>query len=129
NPSSIAQKAALAAVQGPQDFPVKMKEAFLPRRDYILKELASIDNVTCVVPKGAFYVFPNLSAYYGKKFNGKVIEGSVMMADYLLEEALLATVPGAAFGAEAFVRFSFATSMEIIEEGMKRLKKALADLV
>jgi len=73
-------------------------------------------------------VFPNFSAYYGKNFKGKVIDGSVAMADYLLEEALLATVPGAAFGAEPFVRFSFATSMEIIEEGMKRLKKALADL-
>ena len=128
NASSIAQKAALAAVVGPQDFPVMMKEAYLPRRDYIIKELVSIDKVTCVVPRGAFYVFPNLSAYYGKKFNGKVIDGSVMMADYLLEEALLATVPGAAFGAEAFVRFSFATSMEVIAEGMKRLKKALADL-
>ncbi|MDH4321555.1 MAG: pyridoxal phosphate-dependent aminotransferase [Desulfobulbaceae bacterium] len=128
NPSSIAQKAALAAVRGPQDFPLMMKDAYLPRRDYIVKELTAIDKVTCVVPRGAFYVFPNLSAYYGKQFKGKVIDGSVMMADYLLEEALLATVPGAAFGAEPFVRFSFATSMAVIEEGMKRLRKALADL-
>ncbi len=128
NPSSIAQKAALAAVRGPQDFPVMMKEAFLPRRDRIVEALTAIAGVSCVVPKGAFYVFPNFAAYYGKSFKGKVIDGSVAMADYLLEEAQLATVPGAAFGADAFVRFSFATSMEIIEAGMRRLREALAGL-
>jgi len=128
NPSSVAQKAALAAVRGPQEFPRQMKEAFLPRRDRMIQGLTAIDGVSCVVPKGAFYVFPNLSAYYGKTFNGQVIDGSVAMSDYLLEEALLATVPGAAFGAEAFVRFSFATSMEVIEEGLKRLRDALSRL-
>jgi aspartate aminotransferase len=77
---------------------------------------------------GAFYVFPNFSAYFGKTFNGKVIDGSVALADYFLDEARVATVPGAAFGADAFVRFSFATSMEVIEEGMERIRKALAAL-
>jgi aspartate aminotransferase len=129
NASSVAQRAALAAVAGSQDFPVHMKEAFLPRRDLIIQELTAIPSVTCVRPKGAFYVFPNFSAYYGlatKK--GMKIEGSVAMADYLLEEALLATVPGAAFGCDQFIRFSFATSAETIKEGMRRLVKALADL-
>jgi aspartate aminotransferase len=128
NPSSVAQKAALAAVSGSQNFPVEMKEAFLPRRDLIIRELTSIPKVTCVVPKGAFYVFPNFSAYFGLSAEGMKIDGSVAMADYLLEKALLATVPGAAFGCDQFVRFSFATKVEIIAEGMKRLKKALADL-
>jgi aspartate aminotransferase len=128
NPSSVAQKAALAAVAGPQDFPVEMTKAFLPRRDLIIRELTSIRHVTCVVPKGAFYVFPNLSAYFGRSAEGKKIDGSVAMADYLLEKALLATVPGAAFGCDQFVRFSFATKAETIAEGMKRLKNALADL-
>lgn len=128
NPSSVAQRAALAAVSGPQDFPAMMKESFLPRRDYIISEMTSIPDVTCVVPKGAFYVFPNLSAYFGKSYDGKVIEGSVDMSAYLLEKSFMATVPGAAFGADEFVRFSFAASMDDIKEGMKRLKEAIANL-
>lgn len=128
NPTSIAQKAALAAISGPQDFPVMMRDAFVPRLDFIMAALCAIPGVTCVRPKGAFYVFPNVSAYYGRKFQGKTMAGSVDLADYLLEEALLATVPGAAFGADNFIRFSFATSMEIIAEGMKRLAEALGRL-
>ena len=128
NASSIAQKAALAAVTGPQDFPAKMKESFLPRRDFIISELRGIDNISCVVPDGAFYVFPNMSAYYGKSFQGNKISGSVDMSAYLLEESFMATVPGAAFGSDEFVRFSFAASMDSIKEGMKRLKEALAKL-
>ncbi|MFC1524705.1 pyridoxal phosphate-dependent aminotransferase [Thermodesulfobacteriota bacterium] len=125
NPSSIAQKAALAAVSGPQDFHATMKEAFLPRRDFMVSDLTALPDVTCVNPHGAFYVFPNFSAYYGKSFKGKQINNSVDFADYLLDEALLATVPGAAFGADEFIRISFATSMEILQEGMNRLRKAL----
>ncbi len=128
NPSSVAQKAALAAVAGPQDFAEMMTEAFLPRRDFIINALISNEGITCVVPKGAFYVFPNFSAYYGRSFNDKKIGNSLEMADYLLDKALLAIVPGAAFGADDFIRFSFATSMEVITEGMKRLKDALAKL-
>ncbi len=128
NPSSISQKAALAAVTGPQDFPATMLKAFLPRRDFFVADLRSIEGVSCVNPKGAFYVFPNFSAYFGKSFKGKVIANSVDLADYFLDEAQVASVPGAAFGADAFVRFSFATSMEVIKEGMTRIKKALANL-
>jgi len=128
NPSSVAQKAALAAVSGPQDFPGRMKEAFVPRLDYILNALAEIPGVTCVKPSGAFYVFPNVSAYFGKSFKGKKITGSLELADYLLDEALIAAVPGVAFGADRFIRFSFATSMPVIEEGMRRFKAALNNL-
>lgn len=125
NPCAPAQYAALAALTGPQDFPRTMTESFLPRRDFFVSDLESIPGVSCVNPKGAFYVFPNFSAYYGRSFKGKKIEGSVAMADYFLDEAQVASVPGAAFGADAFVRFSFATSMEVIREGMERIKQAL----
>lgn len=128
NPCAPAQYAALAALTGPQDFPGFMKEAFLPRRDFFVQDLETIEGVTCVNPKGAFYVFPNFSAYYDKSFNGNKIDGSVAMADYFLDEAQVASVPGAAFGADDFVRFSFATSMDVIEDGMERIKRALAAL-
>ena len=128
NPCAPAQYAALAALTGPQNFPQIMTGAFLPRRDFFVEDLESIEGVSCVKPKGAFYVFPNFSAYYGKSFQDKVISDSVAMADYFLDEAQVASVPGAAFGADDFVRFSFATSMEVIAEGMERIKKALAAL-
>ncbi len=129
NPSSVAQRAALAAVSGTQDFPVRMRDSFLPRRDYIIEELTSISGINCVVPSGAFYVFPNFSAYYSKSYKRKVIDGSVAMSEYLLEESHMATVPGIAFGSDNFIRFSFAASMKEIEEGMHRLKEALSYLL
>jgi len=128
NPCAPAQYAALAALTGPQDFPLTMRQAFLPRRDFFVEDLRSIPGVTCVNPRGAFYVFPNFSAYYGRSFQGKVIGDSVALADYFLDEAKVASVPGAAFGADAFIRFSFATSLEIIQEGMQRIKDALGRL-
>lgn len=128
NASSVSQKAALAALNGPQDFPRTMRKAFTERLAYIMGALNGIPDLTCVAPKGAFYVFPNFSAYYGREFQGKKINNSVDMADFLLDEALIASVPGAAFGTDDFVRFSFAASMAVIEEGMRRLSKALASL-
>lgn len=128
NPATMAQYAALTALTGPQDFPATMREAFLPRRDFFVNALRAIPGVSCVMPQGAFYVFPNFSSSYGKKFQGKAISNSVEMADYFLDEALVASVPGAAFGSDAFVRFSFATSMEVIKKGMERIEKALAAL-
>ncbi|MBV5317338.1 MAG: pyridoxal phosphate-dependent aminotransferase [Desulfobulbaceae bacterium] len=128
NPAAPSQYAALAALTGSQDFPGQLREAFLPRRAFFVRELQAIKGVTCVNPMGAFYVFPNFSAYFGKTFQGKVIEGSVALADYFLSEAKVASVPGAAFGADAFIRFSFATSMAVIEEGMARIRQALAAL-
>jgi aspartate aminotransferase len=128
NPAAPSQFAALAALTGPQDFPRQLREAFIPRRAFFVEALESITGVSCVTPMGAFYVFPNFSAYYGKTFNGQIIDGSVALADYFLGEAKVASVPGAAFGADAFIRFSFATSMENIIKGMDRIKKALAAL-
>ena len=128
NPSAPAQYAALAALTGPQDFPRTMVEAFAPRRRYFVEALRRIEGVGCVEPSGAFYVFPNFSAYYGKRFEGRTIHGSVDLADYFLDQAQVASVPGAAFGADEFVRFSFATSLEVIEKGMARIEQALAAL-
>ena len=128
NPAAPSQYAALAALTGPQEFPRLLRQSFLPRRAYILEALRAIKGVSCVTPMGAFYVFPNLSAYYGRSFNGKKIGGSLDLADYLLDQAMIATIPGIAFGADDFIRFSFATSMEVIQEGMRRLKKALDGL-
>lgn len=129
NPSSVAQYAALAAVTGPQDFPGVMRQAFLPRREYMVNTLRTMPGVTCVQPAGAFYVFPNMASYYGRSFGGKPITGSVDLSEFLLDEALVAVVPGAAFGADQFIRFSFATAMEVIEEGLRRVNTALAKLI
>ncbi|MDY0390427.1 pyridoxal phosphate-dependent aminotransferase [Desulfobulbus oligotrophicus] len=128
NPAAPSQYAALAALTGPQEFPHLLREAFIPRRSYIVEALDALPGVTCVAPMGAFYVFPNFSAYYGRSFRGTTIDGSVSLADYFLSEAQVASVPGAAFGADDFVRFSFATSMDIIEKGMVRIQQALAAL-
>ena len=129
NPTAISQKAAVEAINGPQDEVEKMRAEFERRRGYIVGRLAAMKGVTCPNPGGAFYVFPNLSSYFGKKWGDKVIQGSVDLSAYLLEEAHIATVPGAAFGEDACVRFSFATSQELIAKGMDRLEEGLAKLV
>lgn len=128
NPVAISQYAALSALTGPQDAPKEMLKAFFPRRDFFVQSLNRLPGVSCVEPEGAFYVFPNFSFYYGKSFQGKKIDGSVALADYFLDEARVATVPGLAFGADAFIRFSFATALDAIKEAMQRIEKALAAL-
>ncbi len=128
NPCSIAQRAAIAALQGPQDEVVRRCGEFAKRRDYILERLLAIAGVSCPRPTGAFYAFPNVSAYYGKKAGDQVIDGSVAMSDYLLDSVHMATVPGAAFGEDRCIRFSFATDMDTIAKGMDALEKALAAL-
>jgi aspartate aminotransferase len=105
-----------------------MNVAFKRRRDLILRRLGEIEGVKCSVPGGAFYVFPDMSHYYGKKVDDKVIENSGDLCMYLLESGHIATVPGAAFGAPDCIRISFANSDENLEEAMKRLKDALARL-
>ncbi len=128
NPTSISQKAAVAALTGPQDEVERMRVEFEKRRDYIMGRLKAIPGCSCPRPGGAFYVFPNLSAYFGKSFDGQVIKDSVELSAYLLEQSHIATVPGAAFGEDACIRFSFATSMELIAKGMDRLEDGLSKL-
>lgn len=128
NPTSIAQKASVEALIGPQDEVEKMVSAFAQRRRYIVDRLNQMEGVSCYNPAGAFYAFPNFSSYYGKGYRGRRILNSTDLADYFLEEAQVAVVPGGEFGADAFERLSFATSMENIEEGLDRIEEALKKL-
>ena len=125
NPTSIAQKAAVAALGGPQEFVQQMRLEFERRRTYLAERLAALPGVRTTLPDGAFYIFPNFSAYYQKKIGGKTIKDSLELADYLLERAQIAVVPGVAFGEDQCLRFSYATSLALIEKGMDRLQKAL----
>jgi len=128
NPTSIAQKASVEALIGPQNEVEKMVSAFGQRRNYIVDRLNKIPGVSCYKPAGAFYVFPNFSSYYGKSYQGKKIENSTNLADYFLDVARVAVVPGVEFGADPFERLSYATSMEDIKEGLDRIEEALKKL-
>jgi len=128
NPTSIAQKASVEALAGPQDEVGKMVSAFAQRRHYIVDRLNKIPGVFCYKPAGAFYVFPNFSSYYGKSYQGKKIENSTHLADFFLDVARVAVVPGVEFGADPFERLSYATSMEDIQEGLNRIEEALKKL-
>lgn len=128
NPVSISQKAALEAFQGDQSFLENRNREFQTRRDYLLQEFRSIPGFKTNVPQGAFYLFPNVSALYKKSFKGKPITSSLELCDYLLEQAHVALVPGEGFGSPDNIRISFATSMDNIREGVKRIAKAVAAL-
>ena len=128
NPCSITQKAAVEALNGPQDFLPVMVAEFDKRRKYIVERLNAIPGVSCPTPVGAFYAFPRVSPIYGKSFKGKQIKGSADLAAYLLEEAKVAVVSGDAFGADEYIRLSYATSMAAIEKGLDRIEKAVSEL-
>lgn len=128
NPTSISQKASVEALIGPQNEVEKMVSAFAQRRNYIVDRLNKIPGVSCYKPVGAFYAFPNFSSYYGKSYQGKKIENSTHLADYFLDVAKVAVVPGVEFGADPFERLSYATSMEDIKEGLNRIEEALKKL-
>ncbi|MCX8103521.1 MAG: pyridoxal phosphate-dependent aminotransferase [Candidatus Bipolaricaulota bacterium] len=123
HPSSISQKAALAALTGDQSCVAHMLAEYHKRREFVLRELRTIDGIEFVVPKGAFFVFPNVV----RCFNGQ-ITNSADFARYLLESAHVAVVPGAAFGAEGYIRISYATSLEQLREGLKRLREGIAQV-
>ncbi|MEE9591735.1 MAG: pyridoxal phosphate-dependent aminotransferase [Thermodesulfobacteriota bacterium] len=128
NPSSISQKAAVEALCGAQDTIVEMLREFDKRRRFMVDGLNSIEGITCIMPAGAFYVFPNISAFFKRSYKGKVIGGSIEFTDFLIDVAEVAVVPGGAFGAEGHVRLSYAMSMENIEEGIKRIAEAVRRL-
>jgi aspartate aminotransferase len=123
NATSIAQYATIAALEGDQGCVEKMRVEYAKRRDYIVGRLRSIPGVVCGEPQGAFYVFPRISGLFGKSYNGKAIQGSVSLSETLLEQAHIATVPGSGFGADEYIRFSYATSMEKIQGGLDRFEK------
>lgn len=126
NPNSIAQKAAIEALTGPQDFVEKMREEFDRRRKFLISELNSIPGMRCLTPRGAFYAFPNTSGFYGGSIDGGVISSSSDLAIYLLEKANVALVSGDAFGDDSYVRLSYATSMETLRKGVDRIKDAVS---
>lgn len=128
NASSISQYAAIEALSGSQSEVKRMLMEFQKRRNYAVEKLNSIPGVTCHKPEGAFYVFPNISSYFGKEYNGNLIRNSYGFAYYLLNEAKVAVVPGDPFGMEGYVRISYSTSMEKIKEGMNRIEQALFKL-
>lgn len=128
NPTSITQKAAVEALRGPQDFIGTMREEFDRRRRFLVEALNRIDGMSCLMPAGAFYAFPNTSKLYGRTVNGREISSSADLALYLLEEANVALVHGSAFGDDNHLRLSYATSLDDIKRGVERIREAVGRL-
>ncbi|MBZ0200720.1 MAG: pyridoxal phosphate-dependent aminotransferase [Ignavibacteriaceae bacterium] len=128
NACSISQHAAVEAILGSQDSTNKMILEFKKRRDYLFNALCNIDGISCYKSEGAFYLFPNVSSFFHNSTNAMRIENSFDLSMYLLHEAKVAVVPGSAFGAEGFIRVSYASSMDNLIEAVKRIKEALLKL-
>jgi aspartate aminotransferase len=129
NPSHIAQIATLAALTGPQDCVGQMRAAFDERRQAMVRLLRAIPGVTCREPKGAFYAFPNVASFIGKRSpEGAILDDDVQLCDWLVDVGKVAVVPGSGFGAPGFVRLSYACSMANIEDGVGRMARSLGTL-
>ena len=126
--SSISQRAALAAVSSSPNVILPMKEAFLERRNFMLKELRNIKGIKINEPKGAFYLFPDVSELFGQHFDGKTVNNADDLCLFLLEEAKVALVTGNAFGSPNCIRISYAASMEQLKEAVYRIKSAISQL-
>lgn len=129
NPCSISQYASVEALTSPESVPFieKMQKTFDERRKYMVKIMQDVEGVVCIEPKGAFYVFADVSSFYGKTYKGKTVDGSLTFADLALDKGV-AVVPGAAFGDDACIRLSYAVSMDDIKEGLERLKSFIKEL-
>ncbi|EYE88203.1 aspartate aminotransferase [Fervidicella metallireducens AeB] len=125
NPNTIAQYASVEAINGPQEDVEKMRIEFEKRRDYMVERINSIPGISCNMPDGAFYVMINITNIKGKVVKGYQINSSFDFCNALLEIEKVAAIPGAAFGADDFVRLSYATSMEIIQKGLDRIENFL----
>lgn len=128
NASSISQAAAVAALNGPNDEIERMVEKFKERREFIVSALNGIKGIKCPQPKGAFYVFYDVSPFYGKKMNGVTIENSTNFCNFILKEKNVGLVPGIAFGNDNCVRMSYACSLEQLGKGVKRIQEGLSQL-
>ena len=129
NPSSISQYAALAGISGSKEFLDPCLKAFDERRHFVVDKLNSISGISCILPEGAFYAYPNVSGLIGKKTqNGKILNNDAEIVEWLLESAEVAAVPGVAFGLEPYFRVSYATSLEVLKEAMNRIEKAVLTL-
>jgi aspartate aminotransferase len=129
NINSMTQWACVEALNGSQEFLNDWVAQFKKRRDYIVSRFNGMPRIRCYNPQGAFYVFPNISAYLGKKAQGELIETDQDFCGYLLKHHLVACVAGSGFGAPGYMRLSYATSMENIEKGLDRIEQALRDFV
>jgi len=125
---SISQMASDCALLGSKDFTINMVKEFQRRRDYVLSRLKEIPGITCHKPEGAFYVFPNISSYFDKEYNGTYVRNSYGLANYLLREGKVVVVPGEAFGGDNYIRISYTTSMANLKEGIDRIISALSKL-
>jgi aspartate aminotransferase len=128
NPTSIAQKAAVAALNGPDEAVNAMRAAFEERRNVIVEKLNAIPGVSCRLPGGAFYAFPEITELIGKRIGERVMNGSDDLAAFLLEDVGVAVVPGSGFGADRYIRLSYATSMDKIVKGVERMDAAIRKL-
>ena len=129
NPSSISQYAAMAGISGSKDFLIPCLQAFDERRHYVVNKLNSIPGISCIMPKGAFYAYPNVEGLLGKKTkDGKILDNDTNIVEWLLDAAEVAAVPGAAFGLEPYFRVSYATSLDLLKEAMSRIEKAVLSL-
>jgi aspartate aminotransferase len=124
NASSISIKAATEALNGTQKYVELMRNKFEKRRDYIVKRLNAVKNIKCIKPKGAFYIFLNIKTFLGKTFNKKIINTDIEFANYLLDTAKIAVVPGSAFGFKGYIRLSYAIPIKNIRIGVDRLEEA-----
>ncbi|MCG8542491.1 MAG: pyridoxal phosphate-dependent aminotransferase [Clostridia bacterium] len=127
NPNTIAQYASMEALKGDQEPIKEMVKAFGERRKYMVEKINDIDNLSCKMPKGAFYVMVNISKLIGKNIKGNSIGSSMDLAEYLLDRANVAVIPGAGFGADNYIRLSYANSLENIKEGLKRIEDAIVE--
>lgn len=128
NATTFAQWGGVEALTNTADEVEEMRKAFEERRQTLVEALRALPGVTCNMPEGAFYAFPDFSAHFGKSFNGTPINGSMDLAQYILTEGRTSIVPGVAFGAEKHQRFSYATSLELIKKGVDRIGEALSKL-
>jgi aspartate aminotransferase len=122
HPSSITQYAALAALEGDENIINEMILEYDKRRSYMVKRLKNINNLEFIYPEGAFYVLVDISKVFGKKVNNIMINSSLDFANAILEDAKVAVIPGIAFGVDKYIRLSYATSLELIEEGLNRIE-------
>ena len=123
NPTSIVQKAAVAALKGPQQCVEEMRQEYIKLRDHVVHGLRDIPGIKCTMPEGAFYAYPNVSGFFGRS-----VKSAAEVAGRLLREAHVATVPGEGFGTADHIRVSYATSIAELDRGLERMRKFLAGL-
>jgi len=128
NATAFAQVAGIEALTGPQESVGAMAQAFEERRNFVVQRLNAIHGITCNTPRGAFYIFPNIAALFGRRAQGQPLTTAAEVADYLLEAAGVAVVPGDAFGDDHYMRISYASSMAELEDGLTRIDQAVQQL-